>query len=502
MSSNLNKKNNEQKNYNFVYSPININNKISFKKDTSENLKSTEQPTKSYYSNISYQNKNQTKNMNINHQSEKEKEKEKVASSPTNKLFYKSKIQNDVTNTNNSKNYNEIISSQQNSRSPISLTGRITNLHNIKLNKEKSEEEKKNYKGSNINLSNNNNNENNNNKLVRSSNIIGHNSKSVNNNNNNKGSLKFGNNIILKTGNLNEGLNNLRKENIYGNAKKNNYNFNNNNHGIINNMNNNTSKNKKKNENSNNSNLNVGMLSFSTSNISVNNLIPVNNNNNKSNINDLSNNDSTNNLNVNNINIIKNSNISEQQNNKNNLNLCLDCISNTNNKNAKLVINKNKNNIQTKSAEKTTRNPKYFKNESIYNTNYIINFIDSNDMKNGKLVKNNKINDNNNNNQIYIIEQKEIKKNNFNNKDYKKLTDITKNNVNEILSKKNVPIQNSFDVNKKEEKKNSENNSYSGNSFIKKYFNINDGNKYKNPEELHFSMVNITQNINKLKVKF
>ena len=45
MSSNLNKKNNEQKNYNFVYSPININNKISFKKDTSENLKSTEQPT-------------------------------------------------------------------------------------------------------------------------------------------------------------------------------------------------------------------------------------------------------------------------------------------------------------------------------------------------------------------------------------------------------------------------------------------------------------------------
>ena len=219
MSSNLNKKNNEQKNYNFVYSPININNKISFKKDTSENLKSTEQPTKSYYSNISYQNKNQTKNININHQSEKEKEKEKVASSPTNKLFYKSKIQNDVTNTNNSKNYNEIISSQQNSRSPISLTGRITNLHNIKLNKEKSEEEKKNYKGSNINLSNNNNNENNNNKLVRSSNIIGHNSKSVNNNIN-KGCLKFGNNIILKTGNLNEGLNNLRKDNIYENMKK------------------------------------------------------------------------------------------------------------------------------------------------------------------------------------------------------------------------------------------------------------------------------------------
>ena len=271
MSSNLNKKNNEHKNYNFVYSPININNKISFKKDTSENLKSTEQPTKSYYGNISYQNKNPNQNKNTNQLSEKDKQK--VTSSPTNKLYSKSKIQNDI---NNSKNINEIKSNQINSKSPISLSGRITNLHNIKLNKDKNEEEKKNSKGSNINLNYNNNN--NDNKLVRSTNIIGHNSKSVNNNNNKNNSLKFGNNIIIKTSNLNEGLNNLRKENIYGNGIKNNYNFNNNNHGIMNNMNNNTSKNKKKNELSNNSNLNVGMLSFSTSNISANNLIPVNNN--------------------------------------------------------------------------------------------------------------------------------------------------------------------------------------------------------------------------------
>ena len=465
MSSNLNKKYNEQNKYNFVYSPVNINNKIGLKKDV-ENPKSNEQLGKYYFQNISTQSKNYNKNINI----QSTKDSQKIAASPNNQYYYKSKIQrdNNINNINHSKNFNETKNSKQSSRSPISLTGRITNLNNIKLNRDKNEEEKKKYKGSNINLNNYNEN-----KLIRSSYLINHNSKSVNSNNNKY--LKYGNNLIIKTANITEGLNKLRNDNIYG-GKKSNYNFNNNNHGIMNNMNNNTSKNKKKNnEISNNSNLNIGMLSFSTSNISVNNLIPVNNQN-------ISNNDSTNNLNVNNnINVIKN--ISEDEQNKNNLNLCLDNISNTtkNNNNIKTKpnsdTNKNNNkiNIQTKSAEQTTRNPKYFKNESIYNTNYIINFIDSNEIKNGKL-----------DNQIYIIGQKDIKKNNANNA-YKELTDITKNNVNEILSKKNEKF---------EEKKNSEN------SFIKKYFDFSEGYKYKNPEELHFSMVKISQNINNLNGKF
>ena len=154
--------------------------------------------------------------------------------------------------------------------------------------------------------------------------------------------------------------------------------------------------------------------------------------------------------------------------------------------------------IIIKSAEQTTRNPKYFNNESIYNTNYIFNFIDSNEDKNGKVIANNKPNDISKSNQIYLIGQKEIKNNN--NDAYKELTNITKNNVNEILSKKNVKTQNFFEGNKKEDKKSSEN--YIGNSFIKKYFEISDGQRYKNPEELHFSMVKINQNINRLKGKF
>ena len=148
---------------------------------------------------------------------------------------------------------------------------------------------------------------------------------------------------------------------------------------------------------------------------------------------------------------------------------------NTSDRNILENKNNNKSNIQNKSAEKTTRNPKYFKNESIYNTNYIINFIESNDVKNSKLGPKNKLDVSN---KIYTIGQKEIKNNNLNNEAYKMLTDITKNNVNEILSKNNVQMKN------------------------KKYLDLNDGQKYKNPEELHFSMVKITQNINRLKGKF
>ena len=486
MSSSQNKKNNDQKNYNFIYSPINIPNKIGLTKDIHENQKAKEQLAKYYFQNITTKNKtNHYKNMI----SQSDKNKQKISASPNNQYFFKSKIQKDTnySNINQSKNFNETKNSEQNSKSPISLTGRITNLHNIKLNKEKNEEEEKKLKGSNIYLNNCKDN-----KLLKSSNIISHNSKSVSNNNNKNKNLKYGNNLIIKTGNIMEGLNNLRK-----NEKKNNYNFNNNNHGIINNMNNNTSKNKKKTEFSNNSNLNLGMLSFSTSNLSVNNIIPVNNHN----LNNINNNESTNDLKNDKANNVKKANETEEPN-KNNLNLCLDYISNINYKKDKPSSNNdeiNKKNIQTKSAEQTTRNPKYFNNESIYNTNYIINVIDSNQAKNKKLEDKGKLD---NKNQIYVINQKDLKNNNYNNNAYKELTDITKKNVNQILSKKNEEKKISFDKNKDEDKKNSENNLNKENAFIKKYLKLNDGQKYKNPEELHFTMVNINQNINKLKGKF
>ena len=216
MSSNQTKKNNEQKSYNFIYSPINIPNKIGLIKDIHDNIKSKEQLTKYYYQNITTKNKTNYKNVI----SQPDKNKQKIPASPNNQIFYKSKLQKEYNNSNinQSKNFNETKTSEQNSKSPISLTGRITNLHNIKLTKEKNEEEEKKFKSSNNNLNIKEN------KLTKSSNILGHNSKSVNSNNNKNKNLKYGNNLIIKTGNIVEGLNNLRKENIYKNDKKNNYN--------------------------------------------------------------------------------------------------------------------------------------------------------------------------------------------------------------------------------------------------------------------------------------
>ena len=473
MSLSINKKSNDKNNY-YINSPLNISGKAGIKKDTPEKpkiLSSNEQLTKYFFHNLQIKNKNNSNSQSV-------KDRQKINESPNDLFYYKSKIQKETyANLNN--NFNDTKSSDFN-RSPISLTGRITNLHNIKANKEKTEDEKNKSKGSNVNLNIKQNQKANidNNILIKSSNLIGHNSKSVNSNNIKNINIKIGNNLIIKT--VNEGVNNLRKENIYGN--KNNYNFNNNNHGIISNMNNNTSKNKKKNEVSNSSNLNLGMLSFSTSNISsINNLISTNNTSN-------------------NKNIIKNSKFKENndiksEKNKNNLNLCLENIPNSNNTNneendTKLKTNYNNKDIQTKSAEQTTRNPKFFNNESVYNTNYIINVIDSNEAKNGGFCENNK---DNNNNQI-ILGQKENKKKNYNNDAYKELTNITKNNVNEILSKKNVKMPNSYEDNNKEENKNDNN--------YEKSFEISNRIKYKNPEELHFSMIKISQSINSLKKKF
>jgi hypothetical protein len=269
MSLSINKKSND-KNNNYINSPLNTSNKKGIKKDTPEKTKilsSNEQLTKYFFHNLPIKN-------NTNNNSQSLKDRQKINESPNEQFFYKSKIQKE-TYVNLNKNFNDTNSDFN--KSPISLTGRITNLHNIKANKEKIEDEKKKSKGSNANLNFKQNQKVkiDNNILIKSSNLIAHNSKSVNSNNNNNKNIKIGNNLVIKT--VNEGMNNIRKENIYGN--KNNYKFNNNNHGIISNMNNNTSKNKKKNEVSNSSNLNLGMLSFSASNISsINNKISTNNN--------------------------------------------------------------------------------------------------------------------------------------------------------------------------------------------------------------------------------
>ena len=102
MTSNLNNKPNEQKNYNFVYSPVNMSNKISMKKDNQENPKiisSNEQLTKYYFQNLSFQNKNNSNSQSV-------KDKQKINASPNNQFFYKSKMQKDA-NASHNKNFNE-----------------------------------------------------------------------------------------------------------------------------------------------------------------------------------------------------------------------------------------------------------------------------------------------------------------------------------------------------------------------------------------------------------
>jgi len=55
-------------------------------------------------------------------------------------------------------------------------------------------------------------------------------------------------------------------------------------------------------------------------------------------------------------------------------------------------------------------------------------------------------------------------------------------------------MPNSYEDNNKEENKNDNN--------YEKSFEISNRIKYKNPEELHFSMIKISQSINSLKKKF
>ena len=145
MSLSINKKSND-KNNNYIYSPLNTSSKAGIKKDTPEKAKilsSNEQLTKYFFHNLPIKNK-------ANNNSQSVKDRQKINESPNEQFYYKSKIQKE-TYANLNKNFNDTKSSDFN-RSPISLTGRITNLHNIKANKEKIEDEKKKSKGSNVNL--------------------------------------------------------------------------------------------------------------------------------------------------------------------------------------------------------------------------------------------------------------------------------------------------------------------------------------------------------------
>ena len=159
-----------------------------------------------------------------------------------------------------------------------------------------------------------------------------------------------------------------------------------------------------KNINPKKDNSNFGILSFSTTNISTNN---IDNNNNYINKN-------------------------------NNLNLCMDYISNinmnnNNNKNNKNEESKNKNYFHNKSAEQTKRNIK--------------------------------------------------SKDNINKK-----PNIEKNNNNEKnILKGDIKNFDKFFIN---------------NILCKNILDLKDEQKEKNPEELHFSIVNIIQNVNKIKNKF
>ena len=373
-----------------------------------------------------------------------------------------------------SNNMSPRIEKLHNNITPISLTNRIGNLEMSSNNKNSNNNIL--FKNQNL-LSDNNNNKNN---IINTSNNqsntnTNHTSKSVNN--------KYNGNILMKS----MGINNTKIYNL--NSKKdsknstnkksninnmlNNQNYKINKNEVVSNINNMNLKTKKK-GNLNSSNLNVGMLSYSTSNgsLSINGVINYNYNNN-----DL---DSGNNPKTNNINDLKNNlkdmnnvngNILEtQQNKKNKLNLCLDYISSNscnNNPNNFNFVNNNiisddQNKIKlypkNKSVDQANRNPKFSKNEKA-----------SGDNK-GTEGKN------------AIIDRENCKVD-----DYKKLVTTTNKNVYNIIS-----------ANQSENSKH--NYKKIGNKTIKKCVELS-VKKYNNPEELHFALVTVTQDIKEIKEK-
>ena len=395
-----------------------------------------------------------------------------------NKTKNKSSI-SQATKEKISNNMSPRIEKLHNNISPISLTNRIGDLETS--NKNKNSNNNILFSNQNLLIDNNSNNNIININNNQSNSNTSHTSKSVNS--------KYNGNSLLKSVGINntkiynfnlrkDPKNSINKKINNNNFPNNNQNIKNNKNEVIANMNNMNSKNKKK-GNSNSSNLNVGMLSFSTSNgsLSINGIVNCNYNNNDI---EIKNNPIANNINElkNNLNDVNsvNSNILEtQQNKKNKLNLCLDYISNNscnNNPNKynlqNNLINNNficddKNKMKlypkTKSVEQANRNPKFSKNEK---GNGDTKGIEG---KNG------------------VNEGENCKAD-----DYKKLIITTKKNVCNIMT-----------TNQNENSK--LNSKKSGNEVIKKCVELST-KKYNNPEEMHFALVKVTQNIKEIKEKY
>jgi len=265
-------------------------------------------------------------------------------------------------------------------------------------------------------------------------------------------------------------------------SNTNNASIKNNNNNLINNISYSNITNK--NMNTNNSN-----QSNSNTNININKKIMEKNNNGNGLFSSTSTNSINNfiNKNVNNIktvNLISNS----DSNNKNKIN-----------KSNYSIKFGNKRTIKTKSAEQTSHNQKFQKNEMVYNTNYIINFIgqkndrktknknknsghvqkrrQDNESKNSKnqnkvLNAQNKINNLNSNNSDDIS--------NLNNKEKSYLSTTTNNNISTTAG--NIP---------------------NNNNVIQKNINNDENNLDElNLEELHFYIVSITQNYKKVEMDF
>ena len=236
-----------------------------------------------------------------------------------------------------------------------------------------------------------------------------------------------------------------------------------------------------------NQNMNTNNSNQSNSNININKKIVEKNNNGNGLFSSTSTNSINNfiNKNVNNIktvNLISNN----DSNNKNRINIP--------NYNIKFG---NKRAVKTKSAEQTSHNQKFLKNGMVYNTNYIINFIEQ---KNDKKTKNKnsghihqRRQDNENKNSKYqnkVLNSQNKQKNlnsnnsedisNLNNKEKSYISTTTNNNVSTTAG--NIP-----------------NNS----NVAQKIINNDEINLDElNLEELHFFIVSITQNYKKVEMDF
>lgn len=157
----------------------------------------------------------------------------------------------------------------------------------------------------------------------------------------------------------------------------------------------------------------------------------------------------------------------------------------------------NKRSVKTKSAEQTSHNQKFNKNEMVYNTNYIINFIEQ---KNDRKTKNkncghapqrrqdNESKNSKNQNKVLNVQNKLKNLNsnnsedisNVNNKEKSYISTTTNNNISTTAG--NIP-----------------NNS----NVAQKNINNDEINLDElNLEELHFYIVSITQNYKKVEMDF